>query len=161
DTLIASQDPLAADLAGLELIGFTPKQAPHVMLTALRRGAPQLSLENFDIDRSMLSMLRTPIKPAVPEDISSTYPYFMLISRNGCSACDSTAMAFLKTFGDQYKGEREVQIALGKGIIENDINYGKCILLGNCTAGLKNRGSFIKGCPPMPSDIKKALDELL
>lgn len=161
DTLIASEDPLGADLAGLELIGFEPWQVPHILLSALRRNGPKVSLEDFDLDRKLLSRLRTPIKPAIPEDISSTYPYFVLTSVNGCSACDSTVMAFLKTYGEAYSGVKEVQIALGKGIREADIRCDKFILLGNCVAGLKNKGCFIKGCPPIPSDVKQAIDELV
>ncbi|MFP4037865.1 MAG: DUF362 domain-containing protein [Desulfobacteraceae bacterium] len=159
DTVIASDDPLAADLTGLELIGFDPADVSHLMLTAVKQGR-SLSLEQLDVDLELLSRLRTPIRPAVPEDISSAYPCFVLTSRNACSACDSTAMAFLKRYGEEYKGDGKIQIAMGKGVLGGDIHCEHCILLGNCTAGLRDKGTFIQGCPPIASDVKKALDRL-
>lgn len=160
NTVIACEDPLAADLAGLELVGFSSQDVPHLMLTAHKQGRPEVSLNDFVMDLDLLERLRTPIRPAVPEDISSAYPHFVLTSRDACSACDSTVMAFLRNYGEDYAEGPEIQIALGKGVREEDIVIGPCVLLGNCTAKLRKTGSFIEGCPPVPSDMKKLLDEL-
>jgi hypothetical protein len=81
-----------------------------------------------------------------------------LTSRDACSACDSTVMAFLRSYGANYEGKEEVQILLGKGVREEDIKCRRCIMLGNCTAKLRGKGVFLEGCPPIPSDMKRALE---
>lgn len=68
-------------------------------------------------------------------------------------------MAFLKAYGADYEGKEKVQIFMGKGIREEEIRLDHCIVLGNCAAKHKNRGVFLEGCPPIPSDIKKGLEE--
>jgi len=156
--VVASEDPLAADIVGLELIGFSKEDAPHIQLAAIKQGRGDLSLEHIDVDEVILSKIKTPVRRAVPEDISSVYPYFMITNKDACSACDSTAMAFLRTFGNQYQGKNQVQVLLGTGIREDDIKLAHCIFLGNCAAKHKKRGTFLPGCPPIPSDIKRALE---
>lgn len=156
--VLACEDALAADLVGLELIGFTAQDAPHIKLTAIKQGRQAFSLADIDVDRDLLAKLRRPLKHAIPEDISSSYPYFLLTHKDACSACDSTAMAFLKTYGAQYEGKNQVQIVMGKGVREEEIKLNHCIILGNCAAKHRKKGIFLTGCPPIPSDIKKALE---
>ncbi len=156
--VLVSEDALAADIVGLELIGFTQEDVPHIQLVGIKQGRQGLSLADIDVDNELLAKIKTPLKPAIPEDISSAYPYFMLTSRDACSACDSTAMAFLKIYGDEFKGKNQVQIVMGKGIGEKEIKFAHCIILGNCAARHKKKGTFLVGCPPIPSDIKKSLE---
>jgi uncharacterized protein (DUF362 family) len=156
--VLACEDALAADLVGLELIGFTAQDVPHIKLAAIKQGRPAFSLADIDVDRDLLASIRTPLRPAIPEDISSSYPYFRLTHEDACSACDSTVMAFLKTYGAGYAGKDEVQIVLGKGVTEDEIKLARCVILGNCAAKHRKRGTFLTGCPPIPSDIKKALE---
>ncbi len=156
--VLASEDALAADIVGLELIGFTKEDVPHIQLVGIKQDRKDLTLADIDVDQKLLATIKTPLKPAIPEDVSSTYPYFMMTTRDACSACDSTAMAFLKTYGAEFKGKNQVQIITGKGIGEEDIKLTHCIILGNCAARHKKRGTFLPGCPPIPSDIKKALE---
>jgi uncharacterized protein (DUF362 family) len=156
--IVASQDALAADIVGLELIGFTKEDAPHIQLVGIKQGRPDLSLDQIELSRETLSRIKTPISRAVPQNISSSYPYFMVTNKDACSACDSTVMAFLKTFGKQYEGKEEVQILFGNSICGEDIKLAHCIFLGNCTGRHKKKGTFLPGCPPVPSDIKRALE---
>jgi uncharacterized protein (DUF362 family) len=156
--VVASEDALAADIVTLEMIGFSKEDVPHIELVAIKQGRRDLTIGDIDLDYDLLSRLITPIRHAIPQDVSSEYPYFIITNKDACSACDSTAMAFLKTFGSDYKGKNKVQIVLGKGVAKEDLELSHCIMLGNCTAMLKDKGLFLPGCPPIPSDIKKALD---
>jgi Ni,Fe-hydrogenase III small subunit len=63
----------------------------------------------------------------------------------------------LRTWGKGFSGRKVPQIALGKKIDPGKILKNHCILLGNCTSKLKEWGIFLEGCPPIPSDILKAL----
>ena len=55
---------------------------------------------------------------------------------------------------DYASPDRKLHIALGKSL--SDIPPG-CVLIGNCTATKKAQGLFIKGCPPVPSEILQAI----
>jgi len=157
--VVASEDALAADIVCREMIGFSKEDVPHIELVAIKQGRSNLSVEDIDLDYALLSKLKTPIKHAIPQDVSAEYPYFIITNKDACSACDSTAMAFLKTFGSDYEGKNKVQIAFGNGVTKKDIKLSRCIMLGNCTVSLKDKGAFLPGCPPIPSDIKRALEK--
>jgi len=156
--VLASEDPIAADIAALFLMGFKEKELPHLTLAMKKRNCSGLTFENLDLDRKTFEALRTPFKRAIPEDISAHFPEFTITSGETCSACDATAMAFLRTYGKNYAGKMATQIAMGKNIDPIKIHKNRCILLGNCTAKLRELGIFLEGCPPIPSDILRAID---
>ena len=68
---------------------------------------------------------------------------------------------FLKSyyhdFAEYLTPENPLKIALGKAIGKQT---GDTLLIGNCTYHQKENGIFIKGCPPVASQIKKEIDNL-
>jgi hypothetical protein len=68
-------------------------------------------------------------------------------------------MSFLKTWGKNYSGQEVPQIIVGKKVDPRAIRKKQCLLLGNCAAKLQNLGIFLEGCPPIPSDILRAIDK--
>jgi uncharacterized protein (DUF362 family) len=157
--VLAGEDSIATDIAALFLMGFTEKELPHLALAMTKRKRTGLTFEDLDVDREAFLALRSPFKRAVPEDISAQFPEFTITSGETCSACDATMMAFLKTWGKSYSGKDVPQIAMGKRIDPRRIHKERCILVGNCTAKLREMGIFLEGCPPIPSDILKAIDQ--
>ena len=155
--VMASEDPIAADIAGLFLMGFKPEDIPHVALAAKKRGQVA-SFEDLDLDRDAFTALRSPFRRAVAEDISAEYPEFMIKSGETCSACEATSMAFLKYYGKRFKGIDQVRIMLGRNIDAVGGADGRCIVLGNCAAAYREMGIFLEGCPPIPSDILKVVE---
>jgi uncharacterized protein (DUF362 family) len=157
--VIASNNALAAELAGLYIMGLHWREVPHVFLAAQKVGvdlSEEISVLN--IDRGSLDEFRSPFARAVPEDVARLFPSFRIIEGDACSACCATVMAFLKQKGQAYEGRRKgsLRIALGKNINPNLIDEGT-ILLGNCTAELRGRGRFLPGCPPIGSDIEREI----
>lgn len=158
--VLASEDPIAGDISALFLMGLESKELPHLFLAATKQNRKELSFYNLDLDQETFLGLQSPFKRAIPEDISAKFPEFVITSGDTCSACDATAMAFLRTYGKNYAGENPIQIAMGKNLDPVKICKERCILLGNCTAKLKNMGIFLEGCPPIPSDILRAIDSI-
>ena len=75
-----------------------------------------------------------------------------------CSACQSTLLLFLKRYSDKIfdyfpKGQ-EINIAIGKG--HQDLPEGT-LCIGNCTIKHKGKGIFVRGCPPVGSEILQAV----
>lgn len=155
--VLAAEDPIAADTAAAYLMGFKGEEIPHLHLAAWKRGVkPEFG--DLDLDRELFAAHRSPFKPAVAEDISAQYPEFDFRTGETCSACEATAMAFLKYHGEKYKDIDTVHIVMGRRAELEEIGGDRCIVLGNCAAKLRDLGIFLEGCPPIPSDILNALD---
>jgi hypothetical protein len=158
--VLAGEDPIATDIAALFLMGFTAQDLPYLVLAASKQTRPLPGLDDLDLNLEQFMPLRSPFKRAVPEDISAQFPEFLITSGESCNACRATAMTFLRIYGKNYRGKEITQIAIGKKIEPGQIQKERCILLGNCTSKLQAMGIFLEGCPPIPSDILKAVNAL-
>lgn len=154
--VLAAEDPIAVDTAAAFLMGFKREEIPHLHLAASKRGS-QPSFDDLELDREVFEKHRTPFKTAVAEDITAQYPEFSFSTGETCSACEATAMAFLKYHGEKYKGIDPVHIIMGRGSDPREVAKERCIVLGNCAAKLRKMGIFLEGCPPIPSDILNAV----
>jgi uncharacterized protein (DUF362 family) len=157
--VVASRNALAAELAGLYIMGIHWRDVPHVFLAAEKAGVdlPE-TISGLNVDQDRLEAARSPFARAVPEDIATLFPCFEILEGDACSACCATVMAFLKQKGRAYE-DREpgsLRIVLGKNI-SPDLVDERTILLGNCTAELRGRGRFLPGCPPIGSDIEREI----
>ncbi len=159
DLVLASRDPLAADLAGLAIMDIAPEKVCHLGLAARHAGRELPSWRELNLDLAAFAAAIAPFKPAAAPDIAKRFPEFEVREAEVCSACPATVSAFLLTHGQKYAGHAKIQVALGRDLDPAELAPG-VILLGNCTAKHKARGHFIQGCPPVPSDIVKAIAEL-
>jgi uncharacterized protein (DUF362 family) len=157
--VLASRDPLAAEIAALYLMGFSAEDVPHVELSAHKSGLASLRWDGLNLDRAEFEALRSPFRPAIAEDISAKFPQFKFLEGKTCSACMATLMAFMQTFGENYADKEPVSIALGQELDPDQIDH-KTVLLGKCTAKIRKHGYFVEGCPPVPSDIVRAIEAL-
>jgi uncharacterized protein (DUF362 family) len=157
--VLASGNALAADVAALYLMGLSCSDVPHVMLSARKAGLAPPPWDELNLDRARFDSLRAPFRPAVAEDITAKFPQFRFLEGKTCSACLATLMAFLQTYGEGYAGREPVCIAAGKGL-EPELIARQTVLLGNCTAKVAKLGRYVEGCPPIPSDIVRAIAAL-
>lgn len=155
--VLAAEDPIAADTGALFLMGFKGEEIPHVSLAAHKRRR-KVEFDDLDLDRDLFMALRSPFRHAVPEDIYAQYPEFALCKGETCSACEATAMAFLKYYGKNYAGIKTVHIVMGRNANPKGVTEERCIVLGNCAAKFRDMGIFLEGCPPIPSDILKVVN---
>lgn len=155
--VMAAEDPIAADVAALFLMGFNPEDVPHLILAEEKRGY-RLVFDDLDVDRDAFTALRMPFRHAVAEDVRAEYPEFIFYTGETCSACEATAMAFLKYHGKNFVGIDPVHILMGRNAeVQRDMKE-RCIVLGNCAAKCRELGIFLEGCPPIPSDILKVVE---
>jgi len=158
--VLAGLDALAVDAAAAYIMGFSPTDLGHLVLAAAKRRRPVPSIEDMDMDRAVFDSLRSPFRPALPEDISASFPDFVYTEGESCSACQGTVMAFLKGYGQNYIGRGPIELAVGRNIDPDRLTCERLILLGNCAAELRGHGIFIEGCPPIPSDVVFAIESL-
>ncbi len=153
---VAASDCLAADAVAAHLMGFDPAQIPHLSLAAQITGS-SIDLQEIPTLPADLAALVDPFEPA-PTELSVEYPGVVVHDCDSCSACLSTVVMLLERYHSQlldYAGpDHKFHLALGKSL--TDIPPG-CVLIGNCTANKKAQGLFIKGCPPVASDVLEAI----
>ena len=160
--VLASRSALAAEVAGMDIMGLHWRDVPHVFLAAGKAGVDlPPEARDLDVDRALLDAVRSPFARAVAEDIAHLFPQFEIVEGDACSACCATVMVFLKQSGARYAdlAPESVRIALGRNVDPGSVD-GRTILLGNCTAALRGKGRFIVGCPPVGSDIAREISAI-
>jgi uncharacterized protein (DUF362 family) len=149
-------DAYAADAVACELMGTSADKIPHLFIGA-SRGMGCIDMEKIDVSpkdwKKWISPFATP-----PTDISIGFPEFDILDLNSCSACQSSLLLFLKGYGDRilsyFPKDNKVTVAIGKG--HEEVPSG-CLCIGNCTSRVKEHGIYVKGCPPVGSEILRAI----
>jgi uncharacterized protein (DUF362 family) len=154
--LVISENALSADVVASRLMGFDPREIPHLRLCH-EYGLGEIRLDRISVDPPDFLMWKIPFEPP-PDRISISYPDVVVYDRGSCSACLSTLMVFLQGQRhrlDEYRlKDDKFHVGIGKYLQE--IPEGT-VLLGNCTQRFKDRGVFIQGCPPISSQILETL----
>jgi len=155
---VASNNPMAADVAGCLMMGFEPKDVGHLRIISERLG---MSIEPKDYDISPAGYEKHSVKfRPPPKDIAIEYPDVVLYDKESCSACLSTVMFFLKRFKTDMRQylleDNKFHLAIGKGVTEEDIPVGT-VCIGNCARSASAKGIFAQGCPPVSTQIYKAI----
>ena len=152
--VLASTDYLSADLIAGKIMGFEPEEIPHLRLSAELAGH---SLDINDISVSPVQW-REWISPfeRPPQKLSLEFPNIEVNDSESCSACVSTLMLFLKRYYSELGDYFPLQIAIGKA--HENLPAGT-LCIGNCTSKACEHGIFVKGCPPVASDILQTLKD--
>jgi uncharacterized protein (DUF362 family) len=154
--VVAGANAPAADAVAARLMGFDPREIPHLRLCH-EFGVGEIRLDRLSVDPPDFIRWEDPFEPP-PTKISISYPDVAVYDRGSCSACLSTLMVFLKEqrhqLDDYRLQDHKFHVGIGKHL--QDVPEGT-VLLGNCARPLKDRGIFIQGCPPISSQILAAL----
>lgn len=162
--VVASFNCLAADATAARLMGSDPELIHHLRLafSELERCSEERlhGLADFRVVPEDYMKWATPFQQP-PSRISIEYDNVRLNDSDSCSACLSTVLMFLKRYqaemADYFNADFPLRLAIGKGIGAQERNT---ILIGNCTIQQKAGCVFVRGCPPVASDIMKALKSI-
>lgn len=154
--VVAGADPFAADAVACRLMGTDPKMIPHLAISA-ERGYGVIDLDRITVSpTNWQDWAKVFDKP--PENLSISFPNVTIFDESSCSACQSTVLLFLKRHGDKlfdyFPKDVKLNIAIGKG--HKNLPIGT-LCIGNCTAQHRDRGIFVKGCPPVGSEIMQTI----
>ena len=155
DIVIVAADPFAADSLACEIMGISPRTIPHLRL-ASERGFAIIDIDKINVSPPNWRDAVSPFAPP-PEKLSLEFAGFDIRDEQSCSACQSTLLMFLKSYGRQLRkthhDKNDIVIAIGKGHEELPPDT---LCIGNCTAKHRDCGIFVSGCPPVSSEIIKA-----
>ncbi len=157
--VVAGVDAFAVDAVACRLMGYAPAEIPHLRLGA-QRGYGIVEEEKILVSPSDWKVYAKKFEES-PRNVAVTFKGVRILDEQSCSACQSTLLLFLKRYGeklfDYFPKDTKITMAIGKG---HDALPEGTLCIGNCTARHKNRGLFISGCPPVSSEILKALGGL-
>jgi hypothetical protein len=179
DLLIASADLLSADLVGARVLGRDPANVPHLAHAARNHGRP-LDLSDievagepveavarfhaYDFDYAQDSDGNWLPVPLIKQGIRGlSYPKYDLTMCTYCSGINGVVLSAIRY---AWKGEPfdDVEVLTGK-VMQPMPGKKKTILLGKCMYQAHkdnpdiNEVIAVKGCPPKPEDILKALHQ--
>lgn len=174
--LVASADVLSADLVGAAVLGYTPEQVPHLMHAAENHGRPwdysdievvgervdavaRTHAYNFEYSETDEVILPTPL---VKQGLKGVfYQKYDLSMCTYCSGVNGLMIAAIR-FAWKGKAWEDVEILTGKSMsptpgMKKTILMGKCIYQAHRDNPDIQEAIPIKGCPPRPADMLKAL----
>ncbi len=176
DILVASADVLSADKVGAKLLGYEPSEVPHLVHAAAKTKRTT-DLSDIEIVGTALDQLALKLEYAFPytEDLSLPVPMkkmgiqglsYKKYDLTMCTYCSALTGVVLMSIAYAWKGEAwdDVEVLTGK-IMKPTPGRKHTILLGKCMydanrnhPDIKNMIA-IKGCPPNPDHVMKALHE--
>jgi uncharacterized protein (DUF362 family) len=175
--LLASADVLSLDLVGARVMGYDPAAVPHLAHAARNHGRP-LDLSDIEVTGETIEAVARfhaydfdyqqdadgnwlPV-PLLKQGIRGlSYPKYDLTMCTYCSGINGVVLSAIRY---AWKGEPfdDVEILTGK-VMAPTPGKKKTILLGKCMYQAHkdnpaiNEMIAVKGCPPKPDHIVKAL----
>ncbi len=150
--VVIGNDPIAADAVASRLMGLRPQDIPHLRLGA-ERGLGEIELSNISVTPKDYLKWESPFEPP-PSQFSFFFPDVVIHEEGACSACISTLFLFLNHYPEglsRYRAEDgKVHIVVGKD--QTSFPEG-AIRIGNCASESRGKGVFVRGCPPVSSQI--------
>lgn len=174
--LAASWDALSADLVGCRLLGHDPAQVPYLAHAARHRGRP-LDLSDLEVVGESIASLAKPHQWSFPYNEAGTLPLpmekrgisglcYYKYDSSLCTYCSNINGVVIQAVNAAWTGQpwQDVEVLTGKRMQPRP-GAQKTILLGKCMSqahkdnpDIKEKIA-IKGCPPQPEQIIKALHQ--
>lgn len=178
DILVASGDILSADMVGARLLGYAPQEVPHLTIAAANHGRPT-DLSDVTIVGESIEELAYRHRYDFPYASDETGELPLPLAKQGikgifyrkyddtmCTYCSQLNGLTLSAIRFAWKGEDwgGVEILTGKRMnptpgMEKTLLLGKCMYQKHKNNPVINEMIAVKGCPPKPADIVKALHQ--
>ena len=170
--LIASADPLSADMVGAKILGHDPDRVPHLVHAARDRGRP-LDMSDIEVMGEAVADVSAFHDPFFAFNNDQTLP--LPLEQKGvtglsypkydstlCTYCSGVSWIILNSIYRSWKDEPwdDVEVLSGKRMRPS--GKKKTILMGKCMCDLNQDHPaikeliMVKGCPPPPQLIIKA-----
>jgi len=178
NVLVASADVLSADMVGARVLGYDPRQVPHLVHAAEHRNRPydlsdiEVIGENLeDVSRYheydfQYSETEDGIMPVPLAKLGLKGVFYQKFDLSMCTYCTGINGLMISAIRFAWKGDPwdDVEVLTGKSM-QPTPGMKKTILLGKCIYQAHKENPDIqemipvKGCPPKPEDMLKALHQ--
>ena len=174
--LIASADVFSADMVGARVLGFQPQNVPHLAHAARNRKRP-LDLSDIEIIGESIASVASRHEYDFPYNKDNTLPLpmeqmgveglsYYKFDMSLCTYCSGITGTMLYAIFRAWNGKPwdDVEVLSGKVMKpvpgkKKTILFGKCMYQANKDNPDIQEMIPIKGCPPKPGSILKALHQ--
>ncbi len=174
--LVASADVLSADMVGAMVLGYKPSEVPHLAHAAHNQRRP-LDLSDVEVVGESIDTVSSPHEYDFLYNEDKTLPLPMAnmgikglsyykYDLSLCTYCSGLTRTAIMAIARAWQGEPwdDVEVLSGKVMKatpakKKTILFGKCIYRANKDNPGINEMIPIKGCPPQPKSIVKALHQ--
>lgn len=147
--IVGGKDPVAVDATACRMVGLDINAAPYFEAAA-GRGLGVFEEDQIEVVGKQISEVYKKMWLPYLAGFDS-WPEYTICPENACSSCQALvafSMEKLKALGE-YEKNQEVVIVLGcKDKIPEGIDPKNLILCGTCLIKHRDKGIWIKGCPP-------------
>lgn len=160
NVLIASLDPLAAEIVAIKAMGLDPESMRYIQL-AYEAGFGEKDINKIDIVGENLECITKKFKTSYYTKKKYEDKNIVVHDEQACSACRDSIIKFMRDI--KSRGNNEVHVVAGSTTeFSDEIGY-KCrsIGIGKCLYTHKDLfDGYVPGCPPLKKDIKKIYNML-
>jgi uncharacterized protein (DUF362 family) len=174
--LVASSNILSADMVGAKLLGYNPSQVPHLVYAAWEQGR-LLDFSDIEVVGEKIDKVASHHEYSFPYNAEGTLPRPMekmgikgmsypKYDLSMCTYCSLLTGVILFAIAQAWRGEPwdNVEVLTGK-TMKPTPGKNKTILIGKCMYEANRDHPHIqemiavKGCPPSPKSVVKALHQ--
>jgi len=131
--LIAGDDPLAVDVVGARILGYSLEEVEHLRLSAQKK-LGEAELEKIELEGD-LSRFQTRYPYQIIGDFPPRVKIIQGKERACVEGCKNNTLMVLEMLYVDHGGEGEFNLIFGKGFEENELeelNPGPILLVGPC-----------------------------
>jgi len=176
--LVASRDVLSADMVGARLLGYEAGEVPYIAHAARRQGRP-LDLSDIEIAGAGVEEVARrhgyDFVYAETEEVELPLPlakqgirgiFYRKYDLSLCTYCSAVNGLLMMAIRGAWKGEPwdGIEVLTGKAMrptpgMKKTILMGQCMYRAHKDNPVIREMIAVKGCPPDPGDILKALQK--
>ncbi len=174
DLILGSKDVVACDAVASAVMGYDPAEA-MITKEAYRRKLGEMKLSQIEVVGEPIDKVKRRFLRASEVKLPGVAPHTLLMDESTCTGCRNTVRSCMIEFqnhqnSDCLKGKTIVTGPVKK--LPGHLKKEDTILVGKCTAHLKDQGIWVPGCPPeneyvidailkgSPKDVEEWEDDL-
>ena len=161
--IVASRDTVACDAVSSAIMGL-PADISPVTAEAALRNLGEIRLENIEIAGESIETVKRRFlrfsECGYPEGIPE---FHFIVGENACTGCRDTmhsTLFQLKEFGTEQDIAGLNVVVGGISDLPEGCSKANTVLVGNCAGRHREKGEWVKGCPPNRVFIHQALKKL-
>ena len=161
--LIASEDPLAAEVAAIAVMGFDAQEFEYIHM-AYEAGFGQKDLSEIEIVGENIESVKRPFQTSYYTG-RSAYGNIEIIDGMACSGCRDAIVQFLSN-NRQIEKHPDVPITIvaGQPVSASELTHGGRFTMGigKCTKACASQYDIhVPGCAPLKTALDRAYQEIV
>jgi len=159
--VVAGRDPVAVDTITGLVMGIEPSKI-ETTAHAAELGLGTMDVDMIDVVGLQVAQVQWRFQlasEALENDLRFPPGFELLFNEMACTGCRNGVLSTLRDLEIEGRMDilRDMRIVAGKMGAPPAASDKRTLFVGVCTAGFKNHGEYVQGCPPNNVDIISAI----